>query len=113
MGKKRPNRPEKRKSQDKGRKPPARRPKQPVARQTPPMSDDLKSYLQAAANEGDVTLEDARTRLIDLDESTIGEFLGDYFTGFDRRYDEIGEELDTLIEQVGDQAPLKDVLPGC
>jgi hypothetical protein len=111
MGKKKPNRPQQGKSQGKGRKPPARRPKQPVARQTPPMSDDLKSYLQAAAREEDVTLEDAQARLIDLDEATIGEFLGDYFTGFDRRYDEIGDDLAALIEQVGDQTKIRDVLP--
>ncbi len=112
MGKKKPNRPQKGKSEDNSHKPTSRRSKAPVGREGPPLGDDIKSYLQAAAREGDVTLADAQARLIDLDEATIGELLGDYFTGFDRRYDEICDELDALIEQAGDQTKIKDVLPG-
>jgi hypothetical protein len=112
MSRKKPNRPQKGKSQDKGRRPTSKRSKLSLSRQTPSISDDLKGYLKTAAAEGDVTLEDARRRLFDLDEATIGEFLGDYFSGFDLRHDGISDDLDALIEQVGDQTTIKDVLPG-
>jgi hypothetical protein len=111
MSGKKPNRPQKRKSQKKTRRPSRSRYKLPVARQTPSMSEDLRGYLKAAAAVGDVMLADAHARLVDLDEAAIGEFLGDYFTGFDRRHDEICDDMAALIEQVGDQTRIKDVLP--
>jgi DNA-binding ferritin-like protein len=74
------------------------------------LSENLQKYLEACSNLVDTTLDDCQERVASLDGSDIGILLDDYYTGADMLYDEMTEGLDDLIERVGGQTPINNVL---
>jgi len=59
---------------------------------------------------GQVVATPGSLEALERDGATIGEFMDDFYTGDDSLYDDVAEELEGLIEEVGDQTPISAVL---